>query len=112
MSSRAPLLPETHFHAETPSPPRLEYPSSRLPWMRAEALLKRETMAQESGKKVVAIHRLLPPLVQLTVPFIRNNSTWNSPSNAMAGCSGLSADYYDCLPLTTTDTVSPSFRAR
>jgi len=27
-SSRAPFLSETHFHTETPSPPRLEYPSS------------------------------------------------------------------------------------
>ena len=26
MASRAPFLPETHSHAETPSPPRLEYP--------------------------------------------------------------------------------------
>jgi hypothetical protein len=58
MSPRAPLRPETHFHAETPRPPRLEYPSSRLPWMRAEALLKRETKAQESGNnEVAAIHR-------------------------------------------------------
>jgi hypothetical protein len=38
---------------------------------RAEALLKRETKAQESGKKVAAIHRLLPAVVQLTVQFIR-----------------------------------------
>ena len=43
-----PLLPETHSHAETPSPPRLENPSSRHFWVRAEALLKRETMDQES----------------------------------------------------------------
>jgi len=40
MSSRVPLLPETHFHAETRSPPRLEYPSSRLSWVGVEALLK------------------------------------------------------------------------
>jgi len=71
MASRASLLPETHFHAETPSPPRLDYPSSRLSWRRAEALLKRETKAQESGKKVAAIHQLLPAVVQLTVQFIR-----------------------------------------
>jgi hypothetical protein len=66
-----PLQPETHFHAKTPSPPRLEYPSSRLSWMRAEALLKRETRAQESGKKVAAIHRLLPAVVQLPLQFVR-----------------------------------------
>jgi hypothetical protein len=71
MSSRAPLLRETHFHAETPSPPRLEYPSSRLPWMRTESMLKRETKAQGSGKKVAAIHRLLPAVVQLTAKFTR-----------------------------------------
>jgi hypothetical protein len=39
--------------------------------MRAEALLKRETNAQESGNNVAAIHRLLPPAVQLTAQFIR-----------------------------------------
>ena len=39
--------------------------------MRAEALLKRETNAQESGNNVAAIHRLLPPAVQLTAKFIR-----------------------------------------
>jgi hypothetical protein len=66
-----PFLPETHFHTETPSPPRLEYPPSRHSWVRAEALLKRETLAQESGKKVAAIQRLLPAMVQLTVQFIR-----------------------------------------
>jgi hypothetical protein len=38
---------------------------------RAEALLKRETKAQESGNKVAAIHRLLPAVVQLTAQFIR-----------------------------------------
>ena len=59
MSSRAPLLKETPFHAETPSPPRLEYPSPQLSWMRTEALLERETKGQGLGKKVVAIHRLL-----------------------------------------------------
>ncbi len=69
--SRAPLLPETHFHAETPSPPRLEYPSSRLSWMRTEALLERETKVQKSAKMVAAIHRLLPGVVQLTAQFIR-----------------------------------------
>ena len=56
MSSRVPLLPETHFPAETPSPPRLEYPSSRDSWVRAEALLTSETKVQETGKKVAAIH--------------------------------------------------------
>jgi hypothetical protein len=39
--------------------------------MRAEALLKREAKAQESGNKVAAIHRLLPALVQLTAKFTR-----------------------------------------
>jgi hypothetical protein len=39
--------------------------------MRAEALVERETKAQESGKKVAAIHRLLPGVVQLTAQFIR-----------------------------------------
>jgi hypothetical protein len=39
--------------------------------MRAEALLKRETKAQESGKKVAAIHRLLPAVIQRTAPFLR-----------------------------------------
>jgi hypothetical protein len=39
--------------------------------MRAEALLKSETNAQESGKKVAGIHRLLPAVVQLTAQFIR-----------------------------------------
>jgi hypothetical protein len=39
--------------------------------MRAKALLKRETKAQESGNKVAAIHRLLPAVVQLTTQFIR-----------------------------------------
>jgi hypothetical protein len=66
-----PLLPVTHSHAETPRPPRLEDPSSRLSWVRVEALLKRETKAQESGNKVAAIHRLLPAVVQLTVQLIR-----------------------------------------
>jgi hypothetical protein len=36
--------------------------------MRAEALLKRETMAQESGSQVAA---MLPAVVQLTAQFIR-----------------------------------------
>ncbi len=71
MSSRAPLLPETHSHAETPSPPRLEYPSSRDSWRRAGVLLKRETKVQESRNKVAAIHRLLPEVVQLTAQFLR-----------------------------------------
>jgi hypothetical protein len=57
MSSRAPLLPETHFHAEMPSPPWLEYPSSRDPWVRARALLKCETKAQESGNNAPAMCR-------------------------------------------------------
>lgn len=39
--------------------------------MRAEALLKRETRAQESGNKVAAIRRLLPAVVQSAVHFIR-----------------------------------------
>ena len=39
--------------------------------MRAKALLKRETKAQESGNKVAPIHRLLPEVVQLTAQFIR-----------------------------------------
>jgi hypothetical protein len=39
--------------------------------MRAEALLKRETKAEESENKGAAIHRLLPAVVQLTVQFIR-----------------------------------------
>jgi hypothetical protein len=39
--------------------------------MRAEALLQRETKAQESGKKVAAIHRLLPAVIQRTAQFIR-----------------------------------------
>ena len=39
--------------------------------MRADALLKRETKAQESGNKVAGIHRLLPAVVQLTAQFIR-----------------------------------------
>ena len=71
MSSRASLLPETHFHAETPSPPRLEYPSSRHFWVREESLLKRETKAQESGNKVATVHRLLPPVVHLRAQVIR-----------------------------------------
>ena len=69
--SRAPLLPETHSHAETLSPPRLDYPSSQPSRMRAEELLKREPKAQESGNKVAAIHRLLPAVVPLTAQFIR-----------------------------------------
>jgi len=40
--------------------------------MRAKALLKRKTKAQESGNKVAAIHRLLPVVVQLTAQFIRS----------------------------------------
>ena len=39
--------------------------------MRAEALLKRETMAQESANKVPAIHQILPAVVRLTAQFIR-----------------------------------------
>ncbi len=39
--------------------------------MPTEALLKRETKAQESGNKVAAIHRLLPAVAQLTAQFIR-----------------------------------------
>ena len=39
--------------------------------MRAEARLRRETIVQESGKKVPAIYQLLPPVVQLTAQFIR-----------------------------------------
>ena len=39
--------------------------------MRAKARLNRETNAQESGKKVAAIHRLLPAVAQLTAQFIR-----------------------------------------
>jgi hypothetical protein len=39
--------------------------------MRAEALLKHEAKAQESRKKVTAIHRLLPAVVQVTAQFIR-----------------------------------------
>ena len=39
--------------------------------MRTDALLKHETMDQESGKKVAANHRLLPVEVPLTVQFIR-----------------------------------------
>jgi hypothetical protein len=71
MTSRAPLLTETPFHAETPSPPRLEYPPSRHSWVRTEALLKRETKAQEAGKKVAAMHRLLAAVVPLTAQFIQ-----------------------------------------
>ena len=39
--------------------------------MRAESLLKRKTKAPESGKRVAAIHRLLPAVVQSAVHFIR-----------------------------------------
>jgi hypothetical protein len=39
--------------------------------MRTESMLKRETKAQGSGKKVAAIHRLLPAVVQQTAQFIR-----------------------------------------
>jgi hypothetical protein len=39
--------------------------------MHAEALLNRETKAHESGKKMAAIHRLLPAVVQLKAPFLR-----------------------------------------
>jgi hypothetical protein len=38
--------------------------------MPTEALLKRETKAQESGNKVAAIHRRLPGVGQLTAQFI------------------------------------------
>jgi hypothetical protein len=39
--------------------------------MRAKALLKHETKAQESGNKVSAIHPVVPVVVQLTAQFIR-----------------------------------------
>jgi hypothetical protein len=39
--------------------------------MRAEALVERETKAQESGNEMAAIHRLLPAAMQLTAQFIR-----------------------------------------
>ena len=38
---------------------------------RQKALVKREAKAQESGRKVAGIHRLLPAVVQLTAQFIR-----------------------------------------
>ena len=38
---------------------------------RRKALVKREQKARESGKKVAAIQRLLPAVVQLTAQFIR-----------------------------------------
>ncbi len=61
-----PLRSGTHSHAETPSPPRFENHSSRHSWVRAEALLRHETKAQESGKDAATIHRLLPGMVQFT----------------------------------------------
>ncbi len=38
---------------------------------RTETLTKREARAQESGKNVAGIHRLLSGVVQLTTQFIR-----------------------------------------
>ena len=34
-------------------------------------MVEREAKAQESGRKVAGIHRLLPAVVQLTAQFIR-----------------------------------------
>jgi hypothetical protein len=42
-----------------------------------EALLKRETKAQESGKNGAPIHRLLPVVVQQTAQFIRTTRNGN-----------------------------------
>ena len=45
--------------------------SSWNPWMRPEAMLKRDTKAQDLANKVAAIHRLLPAVVQWTVQLHR-----------------------------------------
>ena len=47
MSSRAPLLPETHFHAETPRR-GWNTPSSPVSSLRTASMLKHETKTQES----------------------------------------------------------------
>jgi hypothetical protein len=55
--------------------------------MHAEALFNRWTKAQESEKKVAAIHRLLPAAVPLTDPFIRT-----TPLTASQGADSLDVD--------------------
>jgi hypothetical protein len=68
--------------------------------MHTEALLKRETKAQESGNKLAAIHRLLPVVVPLTAQSHPDPSKWNCGPNAMASCPGPSTDFYGSLPLS------------
>ena len=100
MSSREPPLARNSFHAETPRPPRSEYPL--ITGFLAAHGVDAQTRDQGSGvgKEGGSHPATAAGTGPADSPIRPDHSNWNCPSNAMAGCSRPAKDFYGCLPLT------------
>jgi hypothetical protein len=108
MSSRAPLLPETHCRVDTPSPPRLEYPFITGFLAAHQGAAQTRDQGSGVGKERGSHPSTAAGSGPADSPIHPDHSRWNCSSNAMAGGSGPSTEFYSSLPLTQDGPRCPT----